>query len=195
MATWGESTLVRLPGEINAPGTASPEAVAFLRAAGLPEGIVYGDPDGPAHLSFARLARGLTPISRALPAGFSVPATWSSLVVIGEEWFEGGAAPWWCLHGPSGRVEVVDLESEDAAPRLVNTSVAHLAKTLLAFRRWAEGGRASGVSGLRTELRDSDPAAFDMSRWSDLVEHLDEIGSVGVAFEVRFVPPGRRQGS
>src|SRR5689334_5002794 len=119
------------------PSTATPptgvgrEAWEFLTVGGLPKAIIYGEKDGPAHLSFARLLGGLPPLLQALPGGVQSSSQWSDHFVLGEERFEGGASPFWCLHGPSGRVEVIDLESEDERPRLVNTSVADLAETLL----------------------------------------------------------------
>ncbi len=111
VATW-DTPLVILPRELAPPVGATEDTVEFLARGGLPRGLAYREKAGPTHLSFACLARGLAPLPQWLPRGIAASPSWAHHLVLGEEWFEGGASPLWCVHAPSGRVEVVDVESD-----------------------------------------------------------------------------------
>jgi hypothetical protein len=174
-AEW-DTPLITLPLELSRTGVDA-EALEFLQRGGLPEGLSYGQKDGAAHLSFARLRRGLTPLLQALPSMIRRAPAWKDHVVLGQEWFEGGASPFWCLHDASGRVEVIDIESDDETPGLVNTSVAHLAQTLLTFRSWVRqiDMDARSLTALRAALQQADLVAWRSSRWSRLLDHLESV--------------------
>lgn len=150
--------------------------LAFLADIGLPRSLVYGNNEWPAHLSFSRIEQGLVPLLQTLPPNDNWPQVWEHHFVLGQEWFEGGASPLWCLHGPSGRVVVIDIEADENEPRLVNTSVQHLAETLMAFRMWSLlTTEKRQPSRLRTSLEQSDPKAWTSSRWSALVDYLESV--------------------
>ena len=171
-AAWDGPRVV-LPQHIPPTGVPA-DAMDFLRRAGLPRGLSYGKKDWPGQLSFECIERGLVPVLNEQPAnGPRWPANLSQHYVLGEESYEGGSSPFWCIHGPSGRVEVVDLEaSGESVVELVNTSVMHLAATLVVLREWVELRGQHGsrhVDELRAALRRADPEASDKNRWASFI--------------------------
>jgi hypothetical protein len=171
--------LVVLPRGSPPPKGVDAPSVEFLMRTGLPRALAYGEKSCPAHLSFVPLERGLPPLWEVLDeppnAPFEKPLEWVDHFVIGVEWFEGGASPYWCLQGGSGRVNTIDIESDDGAPRLANSSVEHLAETFMVFRHWAKQERrgAQAVAQLRTALQGADPEAWPLSQWSILLDYLE----------------------
>jgi hypothetical protein len=143
----------------------------------------------PARLSFARLEQGLKPaLSQQWTIDESAPPLdeprWRAKLlersILGEGYFEGGASPLWCVHGPSGRIETVDGEAPEGSwITLVNTSVAHLAETLLVLRQWVEGlggtreSRATQCAHLRSALRRVDPDASEGNHWAHFVDWVE----------------------
>lgn len=186
-----DTPLVRLSARAPRPTNVSPAAVQFLAQAGLPEAIAFGDRQNPSQLSFKSLERGLIPLLEALPEGITGPESWAELVVLGEERIEGGASPYWCMHGPTGRVELIDLEwDDDDQPMLVNTSVACLAETLLIFRQWVRlEGSDRDLSRLRADMERVDPVAWPTSQWRMLLDHLESLDVADVICE----PDARRR--
>jgi hypothetical protein len=195
VSAW-DTPLVKLPKELHVPTRLNADAVRFLNFAGLPARVAYGDRTWPAHLSFASVEHGVLPLPEVLAAaGVQCAESWSPHFVIGEEWFAGGASPFWCVHGPSGRVEVIDIEADDESPSLVNTSIAHLADTLLRFRSWVRAAPSAGrdLRGLRDALQRADPAAWRTSRWSELLDHLESVDAGNIVCEADTA--NRRTGS
>jgi hypothetical protein len=185
LAAW-DTPLVVLPGDAVRPTNLPPDAVDFLSRAGLPLGLAIGDEKLPYHVSFWRVSRGVTPVLDDFGGGVPWPMEWREHCVIGEGWLDGGASPFWCMHAPSGRIEIADVESDDPVPRPANTSVAHLAATLVALRQWtltlpdSHESRAQQCQELCRALEAADPEAWGDNQWAMLAEYFESAEFVPV---------------
>jgi hypothetical protein len=192
---WGFETLVRLSSQ-QAAAPIPNEDRDFLVRGGLPALIRYfpGSTDGV--VTFCRLATGLVPVLGERTGGPPLPPDWSAYWIIGDEFFSNGAA-WWCLHGPSGRVDRIDIEIEPPI-EFVNSSVAHFASALLAASQWsAQCGHSveewlSEVDRFKRALAELDPPCVQSDRnfWP---VRLDVIRSKGPHLRV-FEKGSRAEG-
>ncbi|HTU89973.1 MAG TPA: SUKH-4 family immunity protein [Gemmataceae bacterium] len=178
---WGTDLLIRLPAGL-ATAPIPKDSREFLVRAGLPAFIRYfpGSTDGV--ISFCRLGSGLAPVLEEETVGPPLPSEWSVYWIMGDEFFCNGAA-WWCVHGPTGRVDRIDIEI-DPPIEFVNSSAAHLASALLAASLWSERSShsstdwPSGVDRFKRELAELDPPCLQSDRYFWPV-YLDFIRSEG----------------
>jgi len=178
---WGADSLVRLSSRL-ATAPVPKDCRDFLVHVGLPALIRYfpGSSDGV--ITFCRLDSGLAPVLEEKTVGPPLPSEWSVYWIMGDEFFCNGAA-WWCVHGPTGRVDRIDIEIEPPI-EFANSSVAHFASALLGARLWsARSSRSSRdwpseVDRFKHELAELDPACLQSDRhfWP---AYLDFIRSEG----------------
>src|SRR5271166_533796 len=132
---WGADRVVRLP--TLAPTAPVPKNDReFLLRAGLPGLIRYFPGSTEGVITFCRLASGMAPILHEKTVGPPLPCEWSVYWIVGDEFFCNGAA-WWCVHGPTGRVDRIDIEIEPPI-QFANSSVAHFASAVLAASLWSD---------------------------------------------------------
>jgi hypothetical protein len=101
----------------------------------------------------------------------AIPAVdWPQYLPFGERIFDGGAAPYFCVHSTTGCIFLVDLESDDPVT-LLNHSAEQFVKSF--------GVASSALSGAvdlhlaASALREIDVKAFDQPNdWRELVEQL-----------------------
>ena len=176
---WGVDALVRLPSLAGAP--IPRDSREFLLQAGLPALIRYFW-SGEGLITFCRLASGLAPVLGEKYVGPPLPSEWWVYWVIGDEFFCNGAA-WWCVHGPTGRMDRIDIELKPPI-EFANSTVAHFASAVLAALLWAaQCSRAveewpSEVDRLKRELAELDPPCMELDQnyWP---AYLDFIRSEG----------------
>jgi SUKH-4 immunity protein len=164
---WGPDALVRLPRLAEEPIPS--ESHEFLVRAGLPALIRYfPDRDDPgsteAVITFCRLASGLSPVLGEKTVGPALPSEWSVYWIVGDEFFCNGAK-WWCVHGPTGRVDRIDIQIEPPV-KFVNSSVMHFASAILTASVWSARCRRtveewpSELDELEGVLQAFDPACM-----------------------------------
>jgi hypothetical protein len=185
---WGADALVRLPSQ-KGPTPIPKNDRDFLVRAGLPAMIRYfpGSTDGV--ITFCRLASGLFPVLGEKTVGPPLPAEWSFNWIIGDEFFCNGAA-WWCVHGPSGRVERIDIEINPPV-EFANSSVAHFASAVFATLLWAQRRTPSAdawpseVDRFKQELGVLDPPCMESARnfWPVYLNFIRSEGPHLGAFE------------
>jgi hypothetical protein len=170
-----KGVLTRLPAAAPLP----PKIADFLVDPGLPTWVTLGSDDVPMELRFSPLEAGLVALPLQLVQHADALAPFADLLVFGEAHFEGGADQLWCLHSPSGVVESFDIELEEPLA-LVNQSVSHLAASLLAFRRWAEGG-SRNFDQLRSALEAADDRTWGVNIWTGFADALEQLDA-GIVF-------------
>jgi hypothetical protein len=163
---WGAKYLVQMPPRADAP--IPKDTREFLVRAGLPTLLRYTPGATDAVITFCRLASGLAPVLGEKTVGPPLPSEWSDYWIIGDEFFCNGAA-WWCVHGPTGRVDRIDIEI-DPPVEFANSSVAHFATTVLTELMWSAigndlvGNWHSSVDRLKSELAALDPPCMQSNR-------------------------------
>jgi SUKH-4 immunity protein len=192
---WGADALVRLA---SFSGTPIPnDGREFLMQAGLPALIRYFPPTAGV-ITFRRLASGLAPLLGEKTVGPPLPSEWSVYWIVGDEFFCNGAA-WWCVHGPTGRVDRIDIAIESPID-FANSSVVHLASAVLAMSLWStQCSRAvekwpSEVDRLKRELADLDPTSMQSDRnlWPAYPDFIRSEGPVVGGFEKGSRAEGER---
>jgi hypothetical protein len=163
LAEW-KGRLVRLP-----PNVPRPVGADFLIHPGLPAEVLYGPLDNPYYVTFVPIEHSLVRVTDE-PIHGDWPSECADHLILGKATILD-ARPWWCLHQPSGRVDCVDIEAPTVVT-LINSTVAHLAASLLAFRRWVEGATHDSHQ-LRFALEAVDPSAWGKNEWSALVDHWE----------------------
>jgi hypothetical protein len=194
---WGAKYLVQMPPLADAP--IPNDAREFLVRAGLPTLLRYTPGATDAVITFCRLASGLAPLLGEKTVGPPLPFEWSDYWIIGDEFFCNGSA-WWCVHGPTGRVDRIDIEI-DPPVEFANSSVAHFASAVHAALLWsADGSRLtanwpSEVDRLKSELAELDPACMKSGRscfWHLHLEFIRDEGPQLTPFKLSSRAEGER---
>jgi hypothetical protein len=180
--SWGRESLARLSVDLpQLPETAT----SFLREAGLPKRVRMAYSDDPHEMSFLSVSKGIGRFTDSGIHGGSFPREWETYWMIGEETFSNGGAGLVIVQ-ETGVVLSVDVEIDNPV-RFLNSSVAHLASTLLHLVTWSRrhgslepgsNGYQSAMNELTEELRQLDSAVFDQphSYWPIMLYHLEEVG-------------------
>jgi hypothetical protein len=176
----GANNLVQMPPLTDAP--VPNDSGEFLVRAGLPALIRYTPGATDAVITFCRLASGLAPLLGEKTVGPPLPSEWSDYWIIGDEFFCNGAA-WWCVHGPTGRVDRIDIEI-DPPVEFANSSVVHFASALHAALVWSAKGsrlvadRPAEVDRLKSELAELDPNCMQSNRnfWPVYLDFIRDEG-------------------
>jgi hypothetical protein len=185
---WGIDSLIQLPSRL-ATAPISKVSREFLVRAGLPALIRYFEGVTKGLITFCRLDSGLDPVLGEKTVGPPLPSEWSVYWILGDEFFCNGSA-WWCLHGPTGRVDRIDIEI-DPPISFANSSVAHFASALLIALLWSnQPGHSptewpSEVAQFKHELADLDPACLQSDRnfWPMYLDFISSEGPQKGAFE------------
>jgi hypothetical protein len=177
---WGTDALVQMP---SLAGTLIPKnSREFLVRAGLPALVRYFPGHTDEVITFCRLASGLAPVLGEKTVGSPLPPEWSVYWIVGDQFFCNGSA-WWCIHGPTGRVDRIDIELESPV-EFANSSVVHFAAAIVGALSWsAKASRAveewpSEVDRFKRKLTELDPPCMqsDHNFWP---VYLDFIRSEG----------------
>jgi hypothetical protein len=181
VAAW-DGPRVLLPEDVAPPVTGLGPAVDFLRRAGLPAGVAFGDEGAPYQYSFGRMAHGLARAIDVREMSGPPPASWDGHFLIGDGYLEGGSS-WFVAIDARGRVLELDFEADDPSPLLVNGSVEGLAASLVALRAWyARPSLERDVDALRPRLEAADREAWHAGRYwrglADYIESLDRSSDV-----------------
>jgi hypothetical protein len=109
-----------------------------------------------------------------------LPPDWRQMLIFGEQDIAegGGASPFLCVHAQTGQVFGLDVEREQSAAFLLNSTVPAFVNTFLLIDSALRAGDRL-PSDMRDRIRAADPGVFEESDWKEMVDYLDELTKDG----------------